>query len=312
MTGRWLHELVLSLNRSWGELARLHRWGIGLLLLSGLFHLLVFHAMSLPWSSPQSMRKAVLFGLSTGVTLWSCQDWLLRWKPRAGDAWLGRLLTLALVLEVALITIQPWRGTASHFAMAGRWNAAIEQAMHACILVATLIIADFCLRSWRSDTWRELLGRPCDQQAMRWAVRCGMAFLLVSCGLGFLITVIGKAQLAGGGAPELYGQAGVLKFPHGATLHAIQTLVLIAWLGRYWRCRRPGWAVAAGSLSHLGYLLYALYQTFQGRGRWDVSSLSLGLLAVTVVAALACWLLLCQRDGPTRSIAEEAAPPAVG
>jgi hypothetical protein len=310
MTGRWIYELGLSLLRSWGELARLHRWAIGLLLLSGIFHLVVFGAMSLPWSSPQSMRKAVLFGLSTGVTLWSCQYGLLRWKPRAGDAWLGTLLTLALVLEVALITIQPWRGMASHFATAGRWNAAIEQAMHGCILVATLIIASFSLRAWRSDTWRELPGRLGDQRAMRWAIRIGLAFLLISCGLGFLITVIGKAQLAGGGSPELYGQAGVLKFPHGSTLHAIQTLVLIAWLGRTWHCRQPGWAVAAGSVSHLGYLMYSLGQTFQGRGRWDVSGFGLGWLSVTAAAALACWLLLCYREGPARPIAGEAAPSA--
>ncbi len=62
------------------------------------------------------------------------------------------------------------------------------------------------------------------------ALRGGLWLLTLSCGLGIMVTITGELNLAAGKRPEVWGPAGVLKYPHGAALHAIQTLPILSWL----------------------------------------------------------------------------------
>jgi hypothetical protein len=84
--------------------------------------------------------------------------------------------------------------------------------------------------------------------------------------------VYGDTQVARGLPPEIYGAAGVVKFPHGVVIHAIQGLPFIAWaarragLGDRTRTLIVAIATAASAL----LLSYALAQTLAGRPRFGV------------------------------------------
>src|SRR5690348_18278875 len=84
------------------------------LVASGLFHLAVYAVDGGPWEGPVSWRKPVTFGLSFGITLasiaWVSTFVALSSVPGSG---LG-LFVAASVAEVALITVQLWRGVPSH------------------------------------------------------------------------------------------------------------------------------------------------------------------------------------------------------
>ena len=86
-----------------------------LLVLSGLFHVGAFLADG-PGEGPLPWRKPITFGLSFGVTV-ATLAWVLGFlRPRRAVAWvLVVVLAVASVGEVALISLQTWRGVPSHF-----------------------------------------------------------------------------------------------------------------------------------------------------------------------------------------------------
>jgi len=136
---------------------------------------------------------------------------------------------------------------------------------------------------------------------MALAVRAGMLYLVVSCVLGFVIDSIGERQLRQGLRPDVFGAAGVMKFPHGMPMHALQWLPLLAWL-----VCRAGWGIpwrmTAVALAIVGQgvlTVYSLVQTFSGRGRGEqLTPLAAGMLAagmasiaIPFLLALGAWML---------------------
>jgi hypothetical protein len=162
-----------------------------------------------------------------------------------------------------LIALQYWRGQPSHFNQDGWVNATIEITMTALVTVATLVLL------WLTYRAQRFIRATAD---VTWAIRSGLWFLLVSCAIGYGIAAIGQHQMAAGGNPEIYGRAGVLKFPHGVAIHALQVLPALAiamrWLGVS-ETSRVRWVQAAILVQAL-LLVYSLWQTFQGRGRWEL------------------------------------------
>ena len=230
---------------------------VGLVLcLSGFTHALIFLIERGDWEGPLSWRKPILFGLSTGVTVLSLA-WLWRHLPeRWGDTLCRMLLALSLLIEVVLISVQTWRGVPSHFNHETPLDDAISAAMTALITLATLLIA---LLTWRS--FGPVMAPLTQVIAIRW----GMVLLLASCVIG------GVIQSMGG---SLFGKAGVLKFPHGMSIHAIQALPMLAWL----LPRGAGWAVHLAGLGYTLLTVYALMQAFAGRARFDWTPTSGGVL----------------------------------
>lgn len=116
-----------------------------------------------------------------------------------------------------------------------------------------------------------------------------MALLLFSCLLGFVLVGYGSWRTAQDLAPEVYGAAGVMKFPHGVSMHAIQFLPLLAWALRKLgvaedsRLRSTTYALAAT----VAITAFSLFQTFSGRARFDVSWTGLMLLSLTIALVLA-------------------------
>ena len=259
------------------------KWSGILLIVLGLLHIPIWLVDGSSWEGSVSWRKPILFGISTGMTLWSL-GWLEKnLKPHWLDGVVGWIVSVSLVLEVVLITIQRWRGTASHFNHATTIDEVIDYAMLGLICIAVLGICYFWVRSF---------GQLKLDADYRVALRSGMCFLVVSCLIGFVISVYGYERVAEGLSPETVGKSGVPKFPHGIAIHALQMLPLAVFVMRWIATPLPQrvtviyWLTA----SFVFQIIFACYQTFNGFARGDVQTLIgivlAGAIAISLVAPL--------------------------
>ncbi|MCY2975832.1 MAG: hypothetical protein NTW52_14340 [Planctomycetota bacterium] len=247
------------------------------LLLSGCVHLFLLGILGASWHGPLSLRKPALFGISGGLTVFSLAWLMTKLEPRRLDRLLINSLSVALLIEVGLITHQYWRGVASHFNHSTMFNAAIEFTMLLLILIATGVILYL--------TWRTIRLRAIDP-AMVIAIRGGMGLLALSCLLGIATSVLGEASLAMGGTTELWGKAGILKFPHGVALHAIQWLPILAWICQRLRLSRSVRVVRSALIAQVMFLVYSIWQTGNGRDRLDFDAVGGSFLAITILFTL--------------------------
>ena len=270
-------------------------FAVGLILLSsGLLHVFVWLAEGGSLSGPVSWRKPILFGLSAGMTILSV-GWVAgKLRPRAGDSLLLTAFSLSMLAEVGLITLQTWRGVASHFNRSTPFDATTLSWIEWLIVFATIVIADLTRRSF---------GKLNVISDMALAIRGGMSLLLLSCLLGFVLVAYGNHQVALGSAPEIYGAAGVMKFPHGVPMHAIQFMPIFAWLltkldaSERYRLKAVSYALA----SIATFTMFSLVQTFTGKARFDVALTSgvllmvaflLGCMALRIGLLRVCALLM--------------------
>lgn len=246
------------------------------LLASGIVHLIVLAFDQSAWEGPLSWRKPILFGISTGLTVWSLGQAWLRIRPRRVDSFLIPLTAIASLIEVGLITLQTWRRVPSHFNHSTTLDKYIHVTMDVCIVILTVVIFDLTLRLFQQRN---------RTNPMTFAYRQGMLMLSISCVIGFAILGIGFVRQHQGLDPSHYGMAGVPKFAHGAVIHALQWLPAIAFalsVGRF-NERDQRKLIWSASLGSWGLLAYAVLQTFSGRSRFDVTILSGNLLAVSLV-----------------------------
>jgi hypothetical protein len=271
-------------------------WIAALLIASGLGHLACLVLTGADWNGPVSLRKPGLFGISAGLTAWSIAWVMTRLSPHRLDQMIASAMAGSLLLEVGLITLQQWRGVPSHFNHTTRLDATIEVIMMVMILIVTAGIVWLTLRSVRLPPMHE---------SSAIALRGGLWLLTFSCALGILISLLGELNLAVGKPAEVWGQAGVLKFPHGAALHAIQALPFLSWLLDKLRVGHSVALVQTAVASQTLFLAQALWQTSLGRARFDVDvwgATLLGaaglLLLVPIVAILARVVSLARRSSP--------------
>lgn len=268
-----------------------------LLLASGLVHIVVWFVAGGSLEGPISWRKPILFGLSAGVTMLS-MGWLVGKLRRAPfDFPLLSLFGIAMLVEVGLITVQQWRGVASHFNRTTPLDANILFWIESLILFATVVVFELTRRCFQH------LRVASD---MKVAIRGGMVLLCLSCILGFVQAIYGNQQISKGLPPEIFGKAGVMKFMHGVPMHAIQMLPILAWalkklgVDEQHRLR----AVICALTSTIAFTVFSLLQTFTGRARFDLwwlSTIALAAAAVLMLAALALGWLGAQPHPARRS-----------
>ncbi len=247
-----------------------------ILVLSGLVHAVIFLATGSSWEGPLSIRKPILFGISTGLTLVSL-GWLQsKLLPARYDGVLSRMFAIAMLIEVGLITLQYWRGQASHFNHEDTISWIVDRTITCLIIFATLFIIDLTRRSLKFfDAETE----------MKLAIRAGMIFLLISCGMGFVILFYGEYLASQGRSPETFGKAGVMKFPHGIAIHAIQLFPILVWVASKLnissakRVRIVQYSIA----SMTAFLVFSLVQTLSGRARFDVDWIGGSCLALAIL-----------------------------
>ena len=244
-----------------------------LLLISGVFHGLVFLIDGGSWEGPVSWRKPIVFGLSFGIMLMTVA-WivgLMRMRTVTGWIVLG-VLSVASVAEVFLITMQRWRGVASHFNESTPFDAAVFSLMGFLVTWVALATIVVTIRSfWPMDA----------PTSLAWAIRIGLVLLLVS-------QAVGVQMIAEGGST--FGAAGALKVPHAFTLHALQVLPALALLlvvAEFTESQRLEIIAVAGG----GYGLLigsTMVQAYAGLAPLDPSNLATALAASGLVVLAVC------------------------
>ncbi|MGC9666589.1 hypothetical protein ACNTMW_08525 [Planosporangium sp. 12N6] len=244
-----MDQLVRDVASLWTAGRRVERvcYAIaGALILSGFAHLAVYAVDGGPWEGPVSWRKAVTFGLSFGITLVSV-CWVARFVPLGSRTrtWLLGALAVASVAEVALVTLQCWRGVPSHFNDETPFDAAVMRTL----AVGGLVL--FVTLGWLTvAAARPAPGTPA---SMRLAVRVGLGTLMASLMVGGVMIAGGVTSVAAGDRQGAYLHGGWLKPAHAVLLHAVTVLPVLAWLASYttWSEARRVRLVTAGAVSYL-------------------------------------------------------------
>jgi len=154
----------------------------------------------------------------------------------------GWTTAITLVLELAIIDTQAWRGTTSHFNVATPLDGALFSIMGVAILVQTLVSVVVAVALWR---------QPFADRALGWALRLGLTITIIGASTGGLMITPTAAQLADArathrmpltgahtvgapdGGPGIAGtgwstEHGDIRVPHFIGLHALQALALVA------------------------------------------------------------------------------------
>ena len=235
-----------------------------LLIVSGVVHGGVYLVDGGPWEGPLSWRKPIVFGLSFGLTLVTLTWFLTFLRPRRTTGWIVTVvLSLASFGEVFLISMQTWRGVASHFNEATAFDESVFSMMGMLVLLVALATVFITVRSFfRLDA----------PPSLSWAIRAGLVLMLVG-------QAVGVQMIAEGG--NTFGAAGALKVPHAVTLHAVQVLPALALLlllsafSERERVRTVGLA----TIGYCALIAATMVQTYDGRSPLD---LGLGSSVVTL------------------------------
>jgi hypothetical protein len=267
-------------------------WWCGTLLLaSGAVHAAVAVVDWAPWWGAVSWRKPVVFGMSLGILAWSAV-WVMRQLPARRWGWIpAGLLGAGSVVELAAITMQRWRGEASHFNYGTSFDTAVWFVMSQVIILVALGLA--VLLIW---TLVRFEGSP----AARIAVVVGLAATMVSGYIGYDMAAIGEAAAAATGhapATIVFGAAGSAKLAHALGMHGLQVLGLLAiGLGmRPARTRTQVWLMILAAAGYASVFAAVTATAYAGRA-WISPSVPLALLTMAgVVAVLAASAVVARR-----------------
>jgi hypothetical protein len=247
-----MERLLKDLRGYWAEGRPIERASYtiaGLLILSGLFHLLVYAVDGGPWEGPVSWRKPVTFGLSFGITLASIA-WVSTFVALSARTrrWVLGLFAAASVAEVALITMQRWRGVPSHFNEETTFNTLVTRVLAVGGGAIIVAIGWLTVAAFRAN--------PQAPPSMRLAVRTSLVTLIGALAVGGVMIAGGVVSVANGDQQGAYLHGGWLKPAHAVLMHAVTVLPLLAWIASY-----TGWPehqrVRAVTLAAVGYLIVA-------------------------------------------------------
>ncbi len=252
--------------------------------------------------------KPAKFAVSTAIYMFTLAwvfTYLSEW-PRLRRI-VGRGTAAIFIVEVAIIALQAWRGTTSHFNVSTPLDGALFVVMGSAIVVQTVLSAFVAVALWREQFQDRALG---------WALRLGMVITIAGASTGGLMTRPTDAQLekivathqativgahtvgAPDGGPGLPGtgwsvEHGDLRVPHFIGLHALQVLPVIAML--LWRRRiddrRRARLMAAAGGSYAALFLILVWQALRGQPFISPDALTLTVLLVwaALTAGLAVW-----------------------
>lgn len=254
--------------------------------------------------------KPFKFAVSTAIYSLTVA-WIFTWlvdRARMRGI-VGWTTAIVFVLEVAIIAVQAWRGTTSHFNAATTVDRILYLVMGTAIAMQTLVSVGVAVALWRQRF---------DDRPLGWALRFGMILTIAGAMTGGLMTRPTDAQLAharageplttigahsvggedGGPGVPVTGwsrEHGDIRVAHFIGLHAVQVLALIAIALRRWG--RPESArvqvVVAAATSHALLFLVLLWSALRGRSIAapdDITLVAIGgwtLLTLTAIGAIA-------------------------
>ena len=211
----------------------------------------------------------------------------------------GWITAIVMVVEIAIIGGQAFRGTTSHFNAATAFDIALFSIMGLGIVVQTLSSIAVAVALWRHTFADAALG---------WAMRLGMTMTVVGAFTGGLMTTPTQEQLASAragqrmtiagahtvgapdGGPGMVGtgwstEHGDLRVPHFLGLHALQVLPIVALMLTRRKVDaaarvRVVWVAATSYTALFGILLT---QALQGQSLVAPDATTMMLLALWVV-----------------------------
>ena len=295
-----------ALTRLWKSDARLTAMGlvmIALLAVAGAG--LVFDPRVITgapaWLKPAKFAASIaIYSLTLSWVFMYLREWP---RTRRAVSW---ITTVTLLLEIAIIDAQAWRGTASHFNVGTLLDGVLFSIMGIAIIVQTGGAIAVAVALWRQRFQDRALG---------WALRLGMTITIVGALTGGLMTRPTRAQIdnaraghrmtiAGAhtvGAPDggpgmpatgWSREHGDLRVAHFLGLHALQMLPLAALLfvRRGWQETRRVRAVLAISGSYISLFSLLLWQALRGQSVTAPDEAMFTALAVwAVLTVLALW-----------------------
>ena len=250
-----------------------------ILMVSGVVHFGVYLVDGGSWEGPLSWRKPTVFGLSFGITLVTL-SWFatfLRLSRTTGWILLG-IFSVASVGEVSLVSMQTWRGVASHFNETTPFDGMVFSMMGMLVSLIGLVTVVIAVRTFVT------MDAPA---SLALAIRLGLVLMVAS-------QAVGVQMIVEGG--NTFGSEGALKVPHAFTLHAAQVLPALALLllvspGAE---RRRVQIVALGAAGYATVIASTAVQTYAGRGPLDLTAGSTGL-AIAGLALVAASAVLALR-----------------
>jgi len=302
------NRLAVLLDRLWHASPPLTAVGT-LMLLAAIASLIGIFVDPRIITGAPAWLKPFKFAVSTAIyslTLAWVFEWLSDW-PRVRRV-VGWTTAIVFVLEVAIIDMQAWRGTTSHFNVSTPLNATLFFVMGGAILLQTFVSVAVLVTLWRQRFVDKPLG---------WALRLGMTLTIAGALTGPLMTRPTPAQLAeahrngritiagahtiggpdGGPGAPLTGWStrhGDLRIPHFIGLHGLQVLALIAVGLGYWR--RPEAvrvkAMFAAAASYVSLFLLLLWEAMRGQSVMALDAKALAPIAIwaAVTAVALFWI----------------------
>ena len=266
--------------------------------------------------------KPAKFAVSTAIYMLTLA-WIFRQLPDSPRTRriVGWMTAVILVLEVAIIDTQAWRGTTSHFNIGTTLDAVLFTIMGSAIVIQTLSSVAVAVALWRQRF---------DDRALGWALRFGLVVTIVGASTGGFMTrptaaqldesrTTGRMTIAGAhtvgapdGGPGLPGtgwsvEHGDVRIPHFVGLHAMQILPLLALVLRRRRvddiARVRVILVATASYAALFALL--LWQALRGQSLVQPDGYTLAVfLGWVILSAIGVWFAAARRAGTgSRAIA---------
>src|SRR6187431_2316959 len=134
------------------------------------------------WLKPAKFAVSTAIYMFTLAWVFTCLSEWPRLRKLA-----GRGTAAIFIAEVAIIALQAWRGTTSHFNVSTPLDATLFGIMGSAILVQTLLSVLVAVALWR---------QPFQNRALGWALRLGMVITIAGAFAGGLMTRPTAAQLA--------------------------------------------------------------------------------------------------------------------
>lgn len=231
--------------------------------------------------------KPTKFAVSTGVYSLTLAAFLTAIPEWTRTRRMVSLVTIVVMwLEMAIIDLQAWRGTTSHFNASTPLDGALFGIMGVAIVSQTVASAAVAVALWR---------RAFTDRTFGWALRIAMTLTIVGALTGGLMTRPTDGQLAEArtgtplttagahtvGAPDggpglpITGwstQHGDLRVPHFVGLHAMQLLPLVAFaVRRRPEVERTRLTLGAAALYALTFVLL-LVQALRGAPLFGIAS----------------------------------------
>jgi len=234
----------------------------------------------------------------------------------------GWITTAVMVLELAIITFQAWRGHASHFNVSTPLDGALFFTMGAAIVSQTVSTVWIAIVLFRETFAQRALGA---------ALRAGMVITIVGASSAGLMTTPTRAQIAevretgrmvtagahtvgapdGGEGLREVGWSrrhGDLRIPHFFGLHALQVLPLVALIARRRRADETAVRIVHVAVaSYVGLFGILLFEALAGEPLLAPGPTTLVLLVVwALVTSAGLWIVSRRRESAAPRISAYA------